>query len=134
MTAAIAQVLAIVLGLWLAGLGLMMALAPRRSLRALAAMGGSPAIHYGEMILRIAAGVVLIAAAGVSRHPAVLTTVGGFLIVSAAVLLLLPRRWHAGYSTWWARRIPTAAVRAIGPVSIAMGALLIWTILPVRAT
>lgn len=129
MIATVSQGLSICLGLWLAGLGVFMALKPRGALDALARMGGSPMIHFGEMALRVVAGVVLVLAAAESRYPMAVAVIGWFLIVSALVLMALPRRWHAAYSTWWAGRIPLAGVRAVAPVSVLMGGLLVWTMI-----
>jgi hypothetical protein len=129
MTATAAQYLSIVVGLWLIGVSVFMLAAPRRALTALGAMGGSPAVHFGEMLLRIVAGIALVLAAAGSRFPQAIALIGGFLIVSAAVLMLLPRRWHASYSTWWAQRIPVTAVRLVAPVSIAAGGALIWSMI-----
>jgi len=89
-------------------------------------MGGSPTVHIGEMSLRILAGLAMVFAAAASRFPVAITVIGSFLIISAIVLLLLPRRWHATYSTWWSRRMPVAAVRMIAPMSWSMGGALIW--------
>jgi len=130
MMAFAAQALVILVGVWLAGLGVWMFARPDRALQALAAMGSGPIIHFGEMILRTGAGIALILAAEVSRYPMALGIIGIFLIVSAVILMILPRRWHAAYSTWWAGRIPVLAVRLIGPVSVLGGGLLIWTMMP----
>jgi len=123
-----AQWLAIGVGVWLIGLSLFMLVRPQASLAALAAMGGTPLIHFGEMALRIVAGAALVLAAGGSRFPQAITLIGWFLIASAVVLMILPRRWHAGYSTWWAKRIPVWAVRLSAVVSIAAGGVLIWVL------
>jgi hypothetical protein len=106
-----------------------MLIQPRQALKALAHMGGSPTVHIGEMAVRILAGVAMVFAAPASRFPVTIAVIGSFLIVSALVLLLLPRRWHAAYSTWWSRRIPVAAVRLIAPMSGAMGVALIWIVI-----
>ena len=121
--------LAVAAGIWLIGLGGFMLVRPKNALAALGRMGGSAAIHIGEMAVRILVGLALVIAAEASRYPVVITALGGFLIASAVVLLILPRRWHAAYSTWWAGRIPEAAVRLIGPVSWLMGGALIWVML-----
>lgn len=126
MLALASQWLAVGAGLWLIGLSLFMLADPRRSLRALAAMGGTPLVHFGEMALRIVAGAALVLAAEGSRFPQGIVLIGWFLIASAVVLMVLPRRWHAGYSTWWAKRIPVWAVRLSAVFSIAAGAVLIW--------
>lgn len=128
MVAITSQWLVVVAGLWLMGLGIFMLIQPRRALVALGQMGGSPTVHIGEMAVRILAGMAMVFAATASRFPAAITVVGSFLIVSALVLLLLPRRWHSAYSTWWSRRIPVQAVRLIAPISWLMGGALIWIV------
>lgn len=120
---------AVALGLWMIGLGVFMAVAPRRALAALAAMGGTARVHFGEMAIRILAGGALMIASGGSRFPQALWVIGAFLIVSAVVLMLLPRRWHSAYSRWWAARIPVWAVRVVAPTSVLIGAALIWIVL-----
>ena len=128
MIAAASQWLVVIAGLWLIGLGVFMLTQPRQALKALGQMGGSPMVHIGEMAVRILAGIAMVFAAAASRFPIAIAVIGSFLIVSALVLLLLPRRWHAAYSTWWSRRIPVAAVRMIAPMSWAMGLALIWIV------
>ena len=124
------QWLAIGVGVWLIGLSLFMLVRPQASLAALAAMGGTPLIHFGEMALRIVAGAALVLASEGSRFPLGIALIGWFLIASAVVLIVLPRRWHAGYSTWWAKRIPVWAVRLSAVVSIIAGGVLIWALIP----
>jgi len=129
MIATASQWLVIAAGVWLTGVGVLMLIQPRQALAALAKMGGSPAVHFGEMAVRILAGTAMVFAAAASRFPVAISVIGGFLIASALVLILLPRRWHAAYSTWWSRHIPVAAVRLIAPMSWAMGAALIWIVI-----
>jgi hypothetical protein len=123
-----AQGFTAIVGVWLIGLGIFMLIRPRQALMALSRMGGSPAIHFGEMAVRSVAGIAMASAADASRYPVAVSVLGGFLVASAIVLSVLPRRWHAAYSTWWSRRIPVAAVRLIAPVSWAMGGGLIWIV------
>ena len=126
MLATASQWLVIATGVWLIGLGVFMLIKPRQALAALGQMGGSPAVHIWEMAVRILAGVAMVFAAAASRFPVAISVIGSFLVVSALVLLLLPRRWPAAYSTWWSCHIPVAAVRLIAPMSWAMGGALIW--------
>lgn len=128
MLGAASQGFTALVGVWLIGLGIFMLIRPRAALMTLSRMGGSPAIHFGEMAVRILAGIAMVSAADASRIPVGVSVVGGFLVVSAILLIVLPRRWHAAYSKWWSRRIPVAAVRLIAPVSWAMGGGLIWIV------
>ena len=129
MIATASQWLVVAAGVWLTGLGLLMLVRPRQALAALGQMGGSLTVHIGEMAVRILVGAAMVFAAAASRFPVAISVIGSFLIVSALVLLLLPRRWHAAYSTWWSFHIPVAGVRVIGPMSCAMGGALIWTVI-----
>lgn len=126
----LSQWIGVAAGLWLIGLGIWMAARPRQALAVLAAMGSNPPIHFGEMAVRALIGAAIMGAASVSRAPLILTVFGAFLIISACVLALLPRRWHSTYSRWWAARIPVTAVRLISPLSVIGGAILIWTVNP----
>lgn len=129
MIATASQWLVVLAGVWLICLGLFMLIQPRQALAALGQMGGTPTVHIGEMAVRILAGTAMVFAAPASRFPVAISVIGGFLIISALVLLLVPRRWHAAYSTWWSRHIPVAAVRLIAPISWAMGGALIWVVI-----
>lgn len=126
---AISQGFAVASGIWIASIGVYMLVRPHHALAVLGRMGSSPSLHVGEMVVRIIAGIALMIAATGSRFPLTITIVGAFLIVTALVLLALPRRWHAAYSTWWSRRIPVAAVRLIGPLSWIIGGILAWSVL-----
>ena len=128
MIAEVALWTALAVACWMIGLGIFMAVAPRPALSALAAMGGTPRVHFGEMAIRILAGAALMLTAEASRFPQALWLIGVFLIASAVGLMLLPRRWHSAYSRWWAARIPVWTVRIVGPISVAIGAVLIWTL------
>lgn len=129
MLSMVAQVLVILSGLWLAGLGVWMLVRPVQALDVLGAMGSSPTIHFGEMAARALVGLALVVASPQSRFPTAIMVIGVFLIVTAVALTVLPRRWHMAYSTAWARRIPVTAVRIIAPISMAAGGILIWTMI-----
>ena len=120
--------LTIAFGLWLIALSLFMLFRPRKALDVLARMGSTARIHYSELGVRFVAGASVIAAAPVSRAPDILGPIGWFVAVSSLILMLLPRVWHAGYSSWWANRIPPFAVCALAPLSICAGVLLAYSV------
>ncbi len=118
----------IVFGLWLIALSLFMLFRPGKALEVLARMGSTARIHYSELGIRFVAGASMISAAPVSRAPEILGPIGWFVAGSSIILMLLPRAWHAGYSSWWANRIPRFVVCALAPLSIFAGVLLVHTV------
>lgn len=123
-----ARWLVILIGAWLIAISIVMAFKPQAALAALGKMGSTNAIHFGELGLRLAGGIVVAFAAAGSRFPAILTLIGWFVVVSSIVLMTLPRPWHAAYSSWWAKRIPPLAVRLLAPFSILAGGALIYSV------
>lgn len=115
-------------GLWMCGLGILMLTMPRLALAPLARMGSTRSIHVGELVIRIVVGVAFILSASATSVQQAFVAFGSFLIISALVLLALPRRWHAAYSVWWSRRISEPAVRLIGLPSVAAGIALTWLV------
>lgn len=113
-------------GTALAVLSVFILLAPGRALQALSRFGSTPTVHFGELSVRAAVGLVFVIGAPATRHPSVMAVIGGFLVVSALALMVLPRRWHARYSSWWAARLPVWAVRLLAPISLFAGVALVW--------
>lgn len=113
-------------GTALAVLSVLILLAPGRALQALSRFGSTPTVHFGELSVRAAVGLVFVIGAPATRHPSVMAVIGGFLVVSALALMVLPRRWHARYSSWWAARLPVWAVRLLAPISLFAGVALVW--------
>lgn len=113
-------------GTALAVLSVLILLAPGRALQALSRFGSTPTIHFGELSVRAAVGLVFVIGAPATRHPSVMAVIGGFLVVSALTLMVLPRRWHARYSSWWAARLPVWTVRLLAPISLFAGVALVW--------
>lgn len=125
MLASTFAVLIVMTGVALAVLSVLILIAPRRALHALSRFGSTPAIHFGELSVRAVIGGIFILGAAATRFPLAVALVGGFLVLSALMLMILPRRWHAAYSGWWAERIPVWGVRLLTPISLAAGALLV---------
>lgn len=113
-------------GAWLVGVGGLMIVRPERALHMLGQTARSWQVNAAEQVPRLLVGLAMVVRADVSRAPQLFEVAGWFLLLSSVVLLLMPLKWHAGYAKWWAARFPTWAVRLIGPVSMMVGAALIW--------
>ena len=109
--------------LWLIGVGLYSLLRPRQALKGLSKFSSTALINYTELIIRLCVGLAFIARAPLSDSPQIFKILGVFLALSAVIIMLIPRTWHAKYSVYWSKTIPPWAVRLLAPISIIMGVL-----------
>lgn len=126
MLASAFAVVIVLTGVALAALSVLIAIQPRRALQALSRFGSTARIHFGELGLRAAVGGAFILGGPATRYPLAIVVIGTFLVVSALILMVLPRRWHAAYSSGWARRIPVWIVPGLAMISLAAGFVLVW--------
>ena len=92
---AIALIILIAAGLWLAGVAVLMALRPRYCLHLFEKMSANLErsnwrLQFTEQALRILAGVALIVRAPVSKLPLAFEIAGGLLVVSSAAIMIAP--------------------------------------------
>ena len=122
----LALLVLIAAGLWLIGIGLVMALWPDRTLQLLRLAGSSHRANVAELVPRMLVGAAMIVRAEATQFATIFQLTGMFVAVSSLVLLSIPLAWHSGFAIWWADRIPLAAVRALAPLSATGGAALIY--------
>ena len=109
------------MGVWLVATALLMAVRPLSFLHLLSRAASSRRINNIEQGLRLLAGLALIIRAGDSKLPGLFEVGGWFVFSSSVILLVMPLRWHAAYAIWWSRKLKPWAVRAIAPMSAALG-------------
>ncbi|MEQ7156382.1 hypothetical protein [Brevundimonas aurifodinae] len=126
MLASAFAVVIVLTGVALAALSVLIAVQPRRALQALSRFGSTARIHFGELSLRAAIGMAFVLGGPATRYPTAIGAIGAFLVVSALILMVLPRRWHAAYSSGWAKRIPVWTVPVLAVISLAAGSVLVW--------
>lgn len=118
-------------GLWLIAVSALMAIRPRHSLQLLDLMVSNLSASNWRLVLteqglRLLAGLGLIVRSPSSKLPWLFEVGGWFIVASALLIIALPMRWHAAYGLWWSRRLTPQIVRALAPVSAAMGCVLIY--------
>ena len=115
-------------GVWLIAVSCFMLARPQTALRCLGKMASTNLINYAEISLRMIWGIALVLAAELSKFPEVFRILGLFLAATSAVLFLVPRKWHAGYASYWSNRLSPPLVRIFAPFSLAFGISLIYAI------
>jgi len=129
-----ALILVTAAGLWLVGVGVLMAFRPRYCLELFERMTASLEasnwrLQITEQGLRIVAGAALVLRAPASKLPVMFEVAGCLLIATSALILVAPVRWHAAYGRWLVGRIAPLAIRVLSPVPVLAGAGLVYAAL-----
>lgn len=128
---AIALIVVAAAGLWLVGVGFLMALRPRYCIQLFEKMSANLErsnwrLQFTEQGLRVLAGAALIVRAPASKLPLVFE-VGGWLLVATSLLIMVaPIRWHGAYGRWLVGRMAPLAIRVLSPIPMMAGAGLIY--------
>ncbi len=125
---AVAKWVVILWGVWLIVVSCFMLARPQTALRCLGKMASTNLINYSEISVRMIWGIALVLYADFSKFPEIFRILGLFLTATSAVLFLIPRKWHAGYASFWSSKLSAPLVRFIAPFSLALGILLIYAI------
>ncbi|MEQ8907209.1 hypothetical protein [Ekhidna sp.] len=125
----LAKWIIVAFGLFIVFVGLLMLLAPERAIAALKKAASTSLINYSEITLRLIPAVSLVLYAGFSRYPVVFNYFGYFMIITSAVLYLIPRRLHHQYALWNASLLTPMKVRLISPFSFLLGGYFIYAVL-----
>ena len=128
---AIALIILIAAGLWLAGVAVLMALRPRYCLHLFEKMSANLGrsnwrLQFTEQALRVLAGVALIVRAPASKLPLAFEIAGWFVVVSSVAIMIAPIRWHGAYGTWWVKRLNPWVIGVLSPVPAVLGAGMIY--------
>ena len=112
-------------GLFLVGLGAVAFARPALARRFLESFASSARTHITEQLLRLVAGLALVAYSPRMWLPAAFEVFGWVIAGSAAALLLLPWRWHHAFGKW---AIPLAVERLklFGLGSLALGGVILY--------
>ena len=114
---------------WIVWTGALMAARPEKALDLLRMTASTQRINLTEQGLRLTGGLALMVRSPAARTPDIFWWSGVFIVFSSIALIIVPLRWHAGYANWWADRLPLAAVRGIGPVTVAAAVALVYAAL-----
>jgi len=125
----IAKFVVFLFGLFLIFSGILMFLKPKTARQILNKAASNNTINYAEISLRLIPAIALIIYANHSKYPEILKLLGWFMVLTSAVLFLIPRKWHYKYSQIWTGIIKPIYFQIISPFSILFGALIIYTIM-----
>ena len=94
----LAPAVVLLAGLFLACLGGASLAAPASARRFLLGFATSPALHYLEQALRLIVGGAFVLHAPAMRFSLVFTVFGWVMVLTTAMLVLVPWRWHRHFA------------------------------------
>ncbi|MEO5858325.1 MAG: hypothetical protein ABIR33_05185 [Pyrinomonadaceae bacterium] len=111
-------------GLFLIALGGASLFAPSKAKAFLLGFATSAFTHYLEMAIRLAVGASILVQAPHLSYPTTFTVFGWMLIATAAVLLVLPWKWHHRFAE---KAVPQALryLPVLGIVSSVLGTVIL---------
>jgi len=108
-------------------LGLLALLRPNHARRFLQGFAASAPKHYAELVTRFVAGGATLIVAPHSTHSLALTAFGWLLILTTAVMAVVPWRVHRQFAE---AAVPRALrfLPMIGIAALVLGGLLLWSV------
>lgn len=113
-------------GLFMIGVSFLILIQPNIALMALRKFASTYFIHFTELGLRALTGLGFIGIAPLTDYVIPLKIWGGFLIVTAFIIMLIPRRLHHAYAVWWADKLKLWHIRFCAPFSLVVGLVSLW--------
>ena len=127
-----AKTILVVVAIFFLLLGLIALIRPSIAGRFLLGFAGSALKHYVELGVRFVVGGAMLVVAPHSIHSAALTAFGWLLIVTTAVMAIVPWRVHRRFTE---AAVPQALrfLPMIGVTSVVLGGLFLWSTLTASA-
>jgi hypothetical protein len=122
---ALSGVVVVAFGVFLTGLAALIAVKPRLAERFLRSFASSARAHYVEQSLRLLAGGALAVFATSMWYPRLFMFLGWMMAITAAVLLILPWRWHHEFARRAMPRV-IAHLRLFALGAFALGVLVFY--------
>lgn len=123
----VAAVIVVLAAFYLIGLAVASVISPTHTRRFLESFASTAGVHYLEMLVRLLVGIAFI---GYSPHmlwPKAFWVFGWLLVISTAVLMLIPWRWHRRF----ARKVVPPITRhtwLFGLVSLPLGGGILFAV------
>lgn len=124
----IAKYIVILFGIFIIGVGILMAAYPEMARNILRKAGSTNLINYSEITLRMIPAAALIVYADFSRYPEVFKVFGWFMLATSFILYLVPRKLHYKFTLMSADALKPSFVRLLSPFTVFMGCAIIYSV------
>lgn len=124
-----AQYLIILSGLWLIVSAVIMFIRPHSAKSIIAKAGSTNFINYMELSLRGIWAIAILLYAPLSKFPGFFELFGIMLGITTIILLLIPRKWHAGFAILSSSKLTAPVLRLSAPIAFAFGLFLIYAVI-----
>lgn len=122
----VAGFIVIMFGIFILATGFLMLFMPEKARELLRKFASTSIINYAEITIRLVVGIALFLYSDVCKYPEVFKLFGWFMIVTALILYVVPRRIHHKFSTGSADVIKPVYFRCISPFAFVFGIFIIY--------
>jgi uncharacterized membrane protein YfcA len=108
---------------------MLMLFTPKKARAMLRKAGSTIGINYGELTLRLFIGIALVVYAANAKFPEAFSVFGWFMIITALLLFLVPKKLHHAFSIKSADLLKPFYVRLLSPFAMLLGGSIIYNTL-----
>lgn len=116
-------------GLFLVMVGFLMLLNPKKARETLQKAGSTNFINYAEITIRIIPAAAMVIYADYSKFTEFFHLLGWFMILTSAVLYLVPRKLHHAYAMKSASYLKPLYIRFLSLFSFIFGGFIIYCVM-----
>jgi len=124
----LAQYIVLLFGIFLIAVSIFMFVCPKTAKLYLSKAASTNLINYSELSLRGICGIGIVLSAELSKFPEFFQVFGTFMVITAAILFFIPRKWHARYAIWTSEKLSVTYLRILSPLSLTFGIFLIYAV------
>ncbi len=121
--------LIILFGVFIITAGVIMLFKPLKAREILRKAGSTNLINYGEITIRLLIAIAIILYADLSKYPDALNILGWFMLVTALILYVVPRKLHHYFSLQCAEILKPLYFRLLSPFSFLFGSVVIYSVI-----
>ena len=123
-----AKWIVICFGLFIIVAGVLMLFKPKKANTTLRKFASTNFINYTEITIRLVVGIAFIIYSDFVKFPEIFKIFGWFMLITALILYLVPRKLHHNFSTRSADIIKPFYFRLISPFAFVFGGWIIYNV------
>jgi uncharacterized membrane protein YfcA len=124
-----AKLIILLFGGFILFVAMLMLFTPEKARAMLRKAGSTNGINYGELTLRLFIGAAMVVYAANAKFPEAFSVFGWFMMITALLLFLVPKKLHHAFSMKTADLLKPFYVRFLSTFAVLLGGFIIYNTL-----